>query len=398
MTWLASLFDREKAAARLTSLPFIGILYVAIGVVAPVLKYLDGNENNIRIFFASVRHLTLEQDLYAPYPVEHADYFLYGPVFCLFVAPFAYLPSLLGVIGFSLAMTACFVGAVYSLKISATEKAVICLICCVDYLTNSQNFQTNGLVAATVLFGLGAIQRDRPVLAGLCIAFGIFMKVYGIVGLSLFFFTDRKLRFALAVMAGSAFCFFAPMLLSSWQFIIDSYPSWFRRLGAENETNTQIVSGVGYQSIFDTIRRCFGYQLPVLPVLVGVAAAFAAAVFYRPLTKSPNGAMRIIAAALIGLILFSTGSENPTYIILMTGVALWFVLHWKSAPRLAWLGLAAVFVFSSLAPTEVYNHAAGDWYDRHALRAVPGFALWCFAMVELWRPVGDRHDSETVES
>src|SRR5438132_3276264 len=56
------------------------------------------NCNNYIIFKNSFFHLIHNQDLYKTYPQEYGDIFLYTPAFALFMAPFAYLPHLAGVI------------------------------------------------------------------------------------------------------------------------------------------------------------------------------------------------------------------------------------------------------------------------------------------------------------
>ena len=43
-------------------------------------------------------HLVEQKNLYAAYPLEHFDFFHYGPVFSLVIAPFAILPDLAGVL------------------------------------------------------------------------------------------------------------------------------------------------------------------------------------------------------------------------------------------------------------------------------------------------------------
>src|ERR1051325_8862154 len=76
------------------AIPYL-LLIIALGVA---FTQAFQNCNNFIIFKNSFLHLIHNQDLYKPYPQEYGDIFLYTPAFALFMAPFAYLPHLTGVV------------------------------------------------------------------------------------------------------------------------------------------------------------------------------------------------------------------------------------------------------------------------------------------------------------
>lgn len=386
-----------KSWAVISSRKFIVLLYLIAGVVAPMLKFKDEKWNNIKIFFHSTHHLFAEKDLYAAYPQEYGDYYLYGPIFSVFAIPFAYLPSWLGVALFVTVTTLVFLWGVYSLNFTDREKAIFCLICFFDFLTNQQNFQTNSLIAGCILLSLGLIQRSRIAASTFCIAFGLFVKIYGGVALVLFLFTRHKVKFILYGLGWCVFLFFLPAVFSSLEFAISSYPSWFDRLAAKNASvlNTG-VDQFGFQSLFDFSRRALQVELPQRAVLAG-AAVLTLITLSRWKTWNLNSGMAelTIASAMVGIVIFSTGSESPTFIILQSGVALWFLYKRKTNRKAAWIGLAVMLIFSSLSPTDLFYGKIGETYSKLGMRALPCTLFWITILVEMW--LLGRKDREEVQ-
>lgn len=377
---------KEKLMSLL-SIPWLvfGVYFLA-GVVAPMLKFADGNWNNIKIFFHSSHHLFAEQDLYAAYPQEYGDFFLYGPIFSVFAIPFAFLPDWLGVFLFLTTTTAVFLAGVYSLNYTGKEKALFCWICFFDFLTNQQNFQTNSLIAGGILLSLSAIQRNRVLFSTFVTAFGLLVKIYGGVALVLFLFTKHRVKFAISFLLFTVALILVPAVFSSFDFALSSYGSWFDRLEAKNASvlNTP-VDQFGYRSLFDFSRRTLGIELPQRAIL-GVAAILTliALSSWKLWHCKSHLAELAIASAMVGIVIFSTGAESPTFIILQAGLALWFLYKRRVNPRIAWVGLGIVVLFSSLSPTDLFYGELGEAYGRLALRALPCTLLWLTILVDMW--------------
>jgi|ETNmetMinimDraft_13_1059891.scaffolds.fasta_scaffold37558_2 hypothetical protein len=389
----------NKTLNFVTFRPVTLTIFFVAGALAPMLKFFYSNTNNWDIFRTSSRLLLAREDLYAAHPEHYLDYFLYGPIFAVMMFPFAFFPKALGLFLFLAASTALFVYAIYSLDLPEKAKASMALLCSFDFLTNQQIPQTNGIVAALVILSLAGVQKERILLATFCIALGAFMKVYGIVALVLFLFTDQKLKFALYFVGWCVVLYYLPALFSSVSFVNQSYVSWIHRLGAENEMNTAIVSGAGYQSLFDFLRRNFGLVLPVLPTL-----AVAGLLTLVPLAKwknwkSPQFACLVIAFALISIVIFSTGTESPTYLILQVGAALWFITTYRSQPRIAWTLMTLTVLFCSLAPTDLYPRSIRDTYAIYVWRIIPGLLLWIriyYEMLTVTASGAPKEESETA--
>ncbi len=354
-----------------------------MALVSPCLKFHADNYNNYVIFRNSFFHLTNQQNLYAFYPHEYVDNFKYGPLFSVLMAPFSMLPLSLGCLLYLLTSASVLFLAIRSLPLTGIARNGFYWVCLMDFANNQGHFQTNGIIAALIILAFTYVQRDKDVWATLCIALGAFIKVYGLVGLAFFAFSRRKVRF-LAFLAGWSVVFYLlPALFSSLQFINDSYVQWFVALAQKSELNAAL-GGFTDQSVIGFIRRLVANpDIPELPIM---AAGFLLLVLpYLRISCHRDLRFRLLALAcvLMFVVLFSTGSESPTYIILQCGVATWFCAASGLPVRLRGRLLLFVLVFSSLSPSDLFPGPFRDFYNAHSLRVVPCVIVWLTAIYEM---------------
>ena len=85
----------------------------------------------------------------------------------------------------------------------------------------------------------------------------------------------------------------------------------------------------------------------------------------------------LLASVLMFTVLFSTGSENSTYIIAFVGVALWYCCApWQ---RTNWdvALMVLVFIISSLSPGDLFPKAVyRGLIQPYALKALPVTIVW----------------------
>lgn len=73
-------------------------LYLVLAVWAVLMQYFSGSgHNNFDIYSGVARHFFAERPLFGPSPAEYADMNHYGPLFAFIIAPFVWLPHLMGV-------------------------------------------------------------------------------------------------------------------------------------------------------------------------------------------------------------------------------------------------------------------------------------------------------------
>jgi hypothetical protein len=171
------------------------------------------------------------------------------------------------------------------------------------------------------------------------------------------------------------------MLISSPEYIIQTYREWFERLVEKNNENTGLNS---YQdiSLMGIVRRFFqDSTISNLPFLVGGVFLFGLQYLRIKEYKEVSFRLMLLASVLIFTVIFSSGSESPTYIIAFVGVAIWFVIQPKPISNF----YIALFIFSliltSLSPSDLIPKYLKDNFIRpYALKALPCVLIW-FAIV-----------------
>jgi hypothetical protein len=107
---------------------------------------------------------------------------------------------------------------------------------------------------------------------------------------------------------------------------------------------------------------------------------------YLRISQYKNVAFRqtLLASVLMFTVLFSTGSENSTYIIAFAGVALWYCCApWQ---RTKWdiALMVLVFIISSLSPGDLFPKVIyREVIQPYALKALPVTIVWlklCYEM------------------
>ena len=84
--------------------------------------------------------------------------------------------------------------------------------------------------------------------------------------------------------------------------------------------------------------------------------------------------LMLLASTLIFTVIFSSGSESPTYIIAFAGVAIWFVIQQKNN----WIVGLFIFAFilTSLSPTDIFPRAIKEFIRLYSLKALPCIIIW----------------------
>lgn len=369
-----------------TNRKYIVSLWILIAVVSVIKQYFGGvsKYNNYLIFKNVFYHTINKVNLYAAYPAEHFDYNHYGPIFSVFIAPFALLPDFLGLPLWALANVLFLIFAISQLPLRNTQVNAVLWICAHEFLTALLGVQFNPMMTAMILLSFVYIEKQKDFWAAMFIVLGIFIKLYGVVGLAFFFFSKHKIKFIGSLFFWSIVFFVLPMALSSPQFIILSYQDWFERLLLKNDHNAGLDSRQD-MCLMGIVRRVL--QDPTIsnfPFLI--AGMFIFGLQYIRIAAYKNQAFRMmmLASVLIFTVIFSTGSESPTYIIAFVGVAIWFVLQPKpvSKPQIFLLVLA--LILTSLSPSDLFPKFIKEQYiQKYALKALPCVLIWIAIVFEM---------------
>ena len=366
-----------KAKTFLSDYRTTFVLWLMLGVVSGIIKAHRGYNNFL--IYKYVFWNTLEQnDLYLHYPEKFNDLNHYGPFFSLVIAPYALMPEWLGVILWNVSLAMLLYVAVRTSRFSRYEILFMLWYAAHDLLTCLFMTQFNIAVAALILFSFTMTEQKKDFWAAFFICAGVFVKLLGIVGLAFFFFSRNKTKFILSLCFWSIVMFVLPMLISSPEYVCDQYASWYHALESKNMTNSGSRTTMNNISLIGMVRRIFiDYNYSDLLVIIPGLAIVATGYFRIKQWTSPTFRKMVLAQMMLITILFSTGTENSSYVIAYVAIAIWYAsVPWKRSNLDLFL-LVYAFVFGSLLPTDLFPKSLQTSLIRpYALRALPVTLIW----------------------
>lgn len=356
-------------------------VFIAIAVFAALqsyfgsLKTFEGGTilytryNNYVIFKQSFFHLIQNKDLYILHPQEQWDLFKYSPAFALFFAPLAYLPDALGLTLWSILNALILVYAVYYLpNMDMRTKGLVLIFTLSETLLSIQNEQSNALIAGLLIFSFGFLERKKYWLASLCIVSTIFIKLFGIVGLALYLLYRNKLKLTYTTGFWIILFTFIPLIVVDWNQFILLYKSWGNMLSNDHS----ISDGL---SVIGWLKTWFGLELNKSYVSVAGALLFCLTLTRIKAYQQYEYRILILASILIWIVIFNHRAESPTFVIAMSGIALWYFSQKQTRLNLVLLILA--FVFTGISSTDLFPKSIRDqWVAPYVIKAVPCILIW----------------------
>lgn len=360
-------------------------IYIIVSILSAVAKYRGGPEkyNNYMIFKNVFTNTLQQKNIYLLYPDVHFDSNHYGVFFSLLIAPFAILPDWLGIVLWNVANTLIFIFAIHKLPFSTAKKAFFAWLCLQEFITAAVSLQFNIALTGLLMLSATSIYERKETQSAISIMIGFFVKLYGIAGLSAFFFVKNKVKFIFALLAFGVFFLILPMLLSSAHFGIQSYADWFQSLSEKNLSN-QVLGNRQDYSLMGIVRRVLGNaEISNLVFLVPGILVFALPYLRIKQYKNLSFQLMILASTLLFIVLFSSGSESPTYIIAVAGVMIWFIMQKKKSPLVIGLLIFVIiltcFSFSDLFPKFIKE----NYIMKYSLKALPCCIVWFRVIYEL---------------
>ncbi|MCD0489107.1 DUF2029 domain-containing protein [Pedobacter sp. MC2016-14] len=361
---------------------FIFLIWICVTLIFVVDSWITNRLNNYLIFENTFRNLLHQQSFYAAYPQYHEDVNHYGPVFSLIVAPFAALPNWIGLLLWNLFNCVFLFKAVQTLPVSDKEKMIfgyIALPCLIESMLNQQ---FNAAAGALIILNYTQLNKSRGFFSSMFMMVGIFVKLYGIIGLTFFLLSKYRTRYVLYSIGWGLVFFALPILFSSPQFVLHSYVEWFSALIEKNAIN---VSGEGIDmSIMGFFRALF--QVPYLSngILIGLGALL----FIIPLANVRHYGKKkyqllILSSTLLFPILFSTGAEDCTFIISIAGVGIWYIL--EKNKLLKNVLLPVLLVVACDFPMLIFPAFAKSHPILLSMLSFPYFLVWIRVLYKAFR-------------
>jgi len=363
-----------------------GILTLIVGIITAqsfLLKtktFIPGEPaythyNNYVIFKQSFFHLIENKNLYELYPAEHFDYYKYSPTFSLFMAPLANLPDSVGLFLWNLLNVLVLYFALRRLPLSSNKTHLLMLgFVFLELLTSTQNSQSNALIAGLIIFAFTSLERKQIALASLFIVLTVFIKIFGLVAFALFMFYPNKLRAAVYTIGWTVLLAALPLLVISVSQLSFLYQSWLHLLQNDHSAS------IGF-SVAGWLYTWFHIDAKNATVLIG------ALVFCLPFLKwkyynDVQFKLFFLSSILLWIVIFNHKAESATFIIAVTGIAIWFFSQKRTLLNTILFG--AAFIFTILSPTDLFPRSIRESFViPYVLKAVPCILIWFKIMYDL---------------
>lgn len=356
---------------------FVISIFIAIALITGIKQYTRGHYNNYKIFKYTFLHSLSEKPLFLEYPDEYGDSNHYGPVFALIIAPFAILPDALGTSLWNIANAMVLCMGFYSLPLPLRTRSIIALLCAHEALVAMLSFQFNVGLTGLIMLSFSYLHNGKEVKSAFAIALGTLIKLYGIVGLAFFFFSRNKLKLIVSGLIVLIILIILPAILSSPEFIIRSYSDWFVSLKEKNMQNVSL-SSMQDISLMGIVRRIMqDASIPNLPFLIGGIILFLLPYARVSQYQYTSYRLLLLASVLIFAVIFSSGSESPTYIIAFTGVSIWFMIQASPVSKGVLFLFLFAFLLTSMSPSDLFPKIIRDNYIKpYSLKALPCVMVW----------------------
>ncbi len=364
------------------SLSILFFVYVLISIIAATQGltagpkiYVPGGRpyidyNNYRIFKFSFYHLLQGRDIYQLFPDDHWDLYKYSPAFALCFGLLSWMPDAIGLVLWNLINALCLFAGVRLLPGLTTEKkSWILLFCVLEMLLSIQNTQSNGLMAGLVVLAFALAERRRYILSTLCIVFSFYIKIYGGLAFVFYLFYPEKLK----LMGWSLFwmVFFAvvPLVVVSGSQLLFLYKSWLHLLVNDRSASIGL-------SVMGLLETWFKVNISKnLVALVGLLL-FLVPLMYVRRYNDLTFRLLYLASTLIWMVIFNHKAESPTYIIVMSGIGIWYFCQAPDPVNRILLILAFLLIsmsISDLVPAPIRN----GFIRPYGIKAVMGIVIWC---------------------
>ena len=356
----------------------------------------DAFDLDYSIFYHSFWHAWQQMPLYIIYP-EDGNYFLYGPLFTVLMAPLAVLPYQMGRLLWMLIITVVPFWSIRTTCFTRYQQVFILWFVAAEAYLCTLDSESNSLILAILIFSFYLIDKEEDRWAALLIALGTTTKLFGIVGLAFLPFSRHKLKLIGWTAAWTAILLVLPMLVFGVDYIAQQYLAWYDVLVHKNELN-QFAAGqnVSLLGIVRKVSQCATYSdlWLMIPGMVLFALPYLRFKQYQHMAFRQT----ILASVLMFIILFATSSENYGYIIAMTGVAIWYTAApWKRSKWDVALMVVA-FIFTTMSSSDLfYKPLWREVIKPYSLKALPVTIIWLKLTYELCkRDYEDCNDTHPV--
>ena len=364
-------------------------LWFLLPAVFALVKYSLGTKayNNYLIYKHVFLNIVRQANLYDFYPGSYLYQNHYGPSFSLIIAPFALMPDSIGILLWCLANALFLFYAIKKLPLEPKAIQMVMSISLLEMCGSIQSQQFNPMLCSWIILAFVHVMKGRTGIAAFFISGGLLVKLYGIVGLLFTPFSGRYRSMIAWMITAVLILACIPMLYADESFVLHSYVDWYHRLLGKNQENimTNFTDGMQDISAMGMVRRITGISsLSNMLFLFPAGVLTLLPLLKRKYFDDNRFKLFYLAQVLIGLVIFSTSAESPTYVIAVTGFAIWYAAFGEDRPPwMKWM-LVLLFLLTILSSTDVFpSYIRNSLIKPYALKALPCVLAWGVITVQL---------------
>lgn len=278
------------------------------------------------------------------------DNFLYGPLYSILFTPFTFLPDWLGVICWNIFTYTLFFFSIFTLphQINFAGKKFIFFYSLLLLLATLLSVQFNPVVAALFLFSFTLLEKNHGFWAVLLILLSGFTKVYGIFQIAMIVFYPGFLKNVLYAFLIGILFLLLPLIHIPANELAMYYQSWIMKVIDHSEALHRFSIYRPICTLNNSVEPFMGIiSLAVLAVVLSFSLFK-----MKLLRQSFIYRARLLGIVMSWAILFSAGSEKHTYVIAITGYAIWYL--YSSTTRFDKLLLWTNFILLGIMPIDIF--------------------------------------------
>ena len=360
------------------SIKFVFWIYLIVSVTVSIHRYFLGEDHygNYLIFKNSFYHLLSGSDLYKSYPELNLDLFKYSPTFAVLFSPFSILPDSVGLILWNVFNAMMLFFAIKSINIEEKKIIFILWFILIELITSLQNCQSNALTASLIIFTFFLLDKKKYLIAGVCVAAGFYIKLFGVLGAVLWFMYPGKTKFFIAVLSCLVILFISPLIFVSPGELTVIYKSWLAMLSTDVSHNLN-------HSVISIIKNWFGIEVNKIGIqLTGVVLLLIPLLKWK-FFQEKFFRLLFLSSILIWAVIFNHKAESATYIIAVGGCAIWFFNSERKKMNIFLIAL--LFLLTCLSPTDLFPKQLRDnFIVPYSLKALPCILIWIKIQFELF--------------
>ncbi len=292
------------------NLRFLYIIGLVITLVLSFSEVIRGRDNNFKIYSESTK---LFWQGIAPYDsnwtnlTNGLDTFLYGPIFNIFFAPFAYLPDIIGPFLWNALNYTLYFFAIFNLpeRFSKETKCKIFIYTFFILATSLLSFQANVMVAYIFLLSFSLLEKNKPFLAIVLILFSGFVKIYGLFQLALLLCYTKFWRNLIYVFFLASILIVIPIVNTKITNLPNYYKSWIDMIIGHKDSRP-------WQTFF-YMKPWSNISAYSVQIQLGTLLTFAGLFLFRYKRFGEiNFRLQIMGIMMTWMVLFSNAADTHT--------------------------------------------------------------------------------------